>query len=137
MDACRQADSTKLKKYLSPEVVNFKHPYTGDTPLHCAVASPFPKRKQIIEILIRKSPTLNEKNKDFLTSLHVAADHSHYDAMDILLRHNAKVNALDGLGQTALHRFIKMFHIYRSKYVNSILITILMKMFFFLSTFFY
>ncbi|XP_043469121.1 poly [ADP-ribose] polymerase tankyrase isoform X1 [Leptopilina heterotoma] len=104
LDACRQADSTKLKKYLSPEVVNFKHPYTGDTPLHCAVASPFPKRKQIIEILIRKSPTLNEKNKDFLTPLHVAADHSHYDAMDILLRHNAKVNALDGLGQTSLHR---------------------------------
>ena len=105
LDACRQADLTKLKKYLSQEVVNFKHPYTGDTPLHCAVASPYPKRKQVIESLIRKNAALNEKNKDFLTPLHVATDHSHYDAMDVLLRHNAKVNALDGLGQTALHRY--------------------------------
>jgi len=105
LDACRQADLTKLKKYLSQEVVNFKHPYTGDTPMHCAVASPYPKRKQIIEALIRKNAAMNEKNKDFLTPLHVATDHSHYDAMDILLRHNTKVNALDGLGQTALHRY--------------------------------
>lgn len=104
LDACRQADLTKLKKYLSQEIVNFKHPYTGDTPMHCAVASPYPKRKQVIEALIRKNAAMNEKNKDFLTPLHVATDHSHYDAMDILLRHNAKVNALDGLGQTALHR---------------------------------
>ncbi|XP_063992926.1 poly [ADP-ribose] polymerase tankyrase [Diachasmimorpha longicaudata] len=104
LDACRQADLVKLKKYLSADVVNFKHPYTGDTPLHCAVASPYPKRKQIIEALIRKNGSLNEKNKDFLTPLHVATDHSYYDAMDVLLRHNARVNALDGLGQTALHR---------------------------------
>lgn len=108
MDACRQADLTKFKKYLSQEVVNFKHPYTGDTPLHCAVASPYPKRKQVIESLIRKNAALNEKNKDFLTPLHVATDHSHYDAMDVLLRHNAKVNALDGLGQTALHRYCEL-----------------------------
>ncbi|XP_015178417.1 PREDICTED: tankyrase-2 isoform X3 [Polistes dominula] len=107
LDACRQADPTKLKKYLSQDVVNFKHPYTGDTPLHCAVASPYPKRKQIIEILIRKNAAMNEKNKDFLTPLHVATDHSHYDAMDILLRHNAKVNELDGLRQTALHRCVR------------------------------
>ncbi|XP_050594456.1 poly [ADP-ribose] polymerase tankyrase isoform X2 [Bombus affinis] len=107
LDACRQADLTKLKKYLSQEVINFKHPYTGDTPLHCAVASPYPKRKQVIESLIRKNAALNEKNKDILTPLHVATDHSHYDAMDVLLRHNAKVNALDGLGQTALHRCVR------------------------------
>lgn len=108
LDACRQADLTKLKKYLSQEVVNFKHPYTGDTPLHYAVASPYPKRKQVIESLIRKNAALNEKNKDYLTPLHVATDHSHYDAMDVLLRHNAKVNALDGLGQTALHRYCEL-----------------------------
>lgn len=72
--------------------------------MHCAAASPYPKRKQIVEILIRKNFPLNEKNKDFLTPLHLATDHSHYDVMDLLLAHNAKVNALDGLGQTALHR---------------------------------
>nr|CAD7429306.1 unnamed protein product [Timema monikensis] len=33
LEASRQADPTKVKKYLTPDVVNFKHPYTGDTPL--------------------------------------------------------------------------------------------------------
>lgn len=33
LEAARQADLTKVKKYLSPDLVNFKHPYTGDTPL--------------------------------------------------------------------------------------------------------
>ncbi|KAJ9596393.1 hypothetical protein L9F63_012556 [Diploptera punctata] len=104
LEAARQADPAKVKKYLAPDVVNFKHPYTGDTPLHCAVSSPYPKRKQVLETLVRKGAHLNEKNKEFLTPLHVAADNSHYDVMDALLRHGAKVNALDGLGQTALHR---------------------------------
>lgn len=104
LDAARQADPTKLKKYLSSDIINFKHPYTGDTALHAVVSSPFPKRKQVLETLIRKGAHLNEKNKDFLTPLHIAVDNSHYDLMDVLLRHGAKVNALDGLGQTALHR---------------------------------
>lgn len=47
---------------------------------------------------------MNEKNKDFLTPLHIASDLSHFDSMDLLLKSGAKVNALDGLGQTALHR---------------------------------
>lgn len=33
LEACRQADAARLKKFLSPEVINFKHPYTGNTPL--------------------------------------------------------------------------------------------------------
>lgn len=104
MEAVRQADTNKLKKYLSPDIINFKHPYTGDNVVHVVVSSLFPKKKQILETLIRKGVHLNEKNKDFLTPLHIAADNSHFDLMDILLRNGAKVNALDGLGQTALHR---------------------------------
>uniref|UniRef100_A0A7R9EAC2 Poly [ADP-ribose] polymerase n=1 Tax=Timema monikensis TaxID=170555 RepID=A0A7R9EAC2_9NEOP len=71
---------------------------------HCASSSPYLKRKQVLETIIRKGAHLNEKNKEMLTPLHVASDNSHSDAMDVLLRHGAKVNALDGLGQTALHR---------------------------------
>ncbi|KAK6638711.1 hypothetical protein RUM43_006978 [Polyplax serrata] len=104
LEACRQTDPTRVKKYLSAELVSFKHPYTGDTPLHCVAASPYPKRKQVLETLIRKGANLNEKNKNFLTPLHLAADKSYYDVLDALLRHGAKVNALDDLGQTALHR---------------------------------
>lgn len=40
----------------------------------------------------------------FLTALHLATDKSYYDVMELLLEKGAKVNALDNLGQTALHR---------------------------------
>ncbi|KAF8774082.1 Poly [ADP-ribose] polymerase tankyrase-1 like protein [Argiope bruennichi] len=104
LEATRLADPARVKKALTLDVINFKHPFTHDTPLHCAAGSPYPKRKHVTEILIRKGASLNEKNKEFLTPLHVAADKSHYDVIDVLLKHGAKVNALDALGQTALHR---------------------------------
>lgn len=107
LDACRQADVPRLKKILTTDVVNFVHPYTSDTPLHIAVVSVYPKRKQVVEILIRKGALLNEKNKDFLTALHLAADNSYLDIMDLLLKNNADVNSLDGLGQTCLHRMAR------------------------------
>ncbi|XP_015929424.1 poly [ADP-ribose] polymerase tankyrase-2 [Parasteatoda tepidariorum] len=104
LEASRLADPQRVKKFLCLDVINFKHPFTGDTALHCAVSSLYPKRKQVCEILIRKGASLNEKNKEFLTPVHIAADKSHFDVLDVLLKHGAKVNALDGLGQTALHR---------------------------------
>ena len=33
LEGSRQSDLARVKKYLSSETVNFKHPYTGDTPL--------------------------------------------------------------------------------------------------------
>lgn len=33
LDACRIADPSRVKKFISSDVVNFKHPYTGNTPL--------------------------------------------------------------------------------------------------------
>uniref|UniRef100_A0ABM0N060 Poly [ADP-ribose] polymerase n=1 Tax=Saccoglossus kowalevskii TaxID=10224 RepID=A0ABM0N060_SACKO len=104
LEACRQADITRIKKQLSLDIVNFKHPLTNDTPLHCTAASVYPKRKQATELLIRKGGNLNDKNKEFLTPLHVATDKGHFDVMETLLKHGAKVNGLDSLGQTALHR---------------------------------
>lgn len=62
--------------------------------------SPYPKRKQVVETLVRKGAHLNEKNKELLTPLHISTDLSHYDLMDTLLRLGVKVNALDALGQT-------------------------------------
>lgn len=94
LQACRQADITKLKKNLTAETCNFVHPYTGDTPLHSVSMSIYPKRKQVIDILIRKGSLLNEKNKNLLTPLHIAADHSLYEIIDTLLKNGAKVNAL-------------------------------------------
>ncbi|XP_049516904.1 poly [ADP-ribose] polymerase tankyrase-1 [Dermacentor silvarum] len=71
---------------------------------HVVAVSPLPKRKQAIELLLRKNANINEKNEEYLTPLHLAADKSHLDVVDILIKNGAKVNALDSLGQTALHR---------------------------------
>lgn len=103
-DAVRQLDIPRMKKLLTPDTVNFQHPHTGNTALHYVASSVYPKRKQVMEILLRKGASPNEKNKDFLTPLHICADNSHYDLMDVLLKNGAKVNAIDSLGQTCLHR---------------------------------
>ena len=58
-----QADVAKAKKALTPDTINFKHPYSYDTPLHCAAASSFAKRKGVVEMLYRKGANLNDKNK--------------------------------------------------------------------------
>uniref|UniRef100_A0A8C2AE89 Poly [ADP-ribose] polymerase n=1 Tax=Cyprinus carpio TaxID=7962 RepID=A0A8C2AE89_CYPCA len=104
LQAAREADMTKVKKTLALEIINFKHPQTQETALHCAVTSPHPKRKQVTELLLRKGANVNEKNKDFMTPLHVAAERAHNDIMEVLQKHGAKMNAVDTLGQTALHR---------------------------------
>ncbi|XP_059398460.1 poly [ADP-ribose] polymerase tankyrase-1-like isoform X1 [Carassius carassius] len=104
LQAAREADMTKVKKTLALEIINFKHPQTHETALHCAVSSPHPKRKQVTELLLRKGANVNEKNKDFITALHVAAERAHNDIMEVLQKHGAKMNAVDTLGQTALHR---------------------------------
>ncbi|XP_055746686.1 poly [ADP-ribose] polymerase tankyrase-2-like isoform X2 [Salvelinus fontinalis] len=103
LQAAREADLPRLKKHLSPETMTFKHPLTHETALHCAATSPYPKRKQVCEFLLRKGANVNEKTKDFLTPLHLASENSHNDIIEVLVRHEAKVNALDNLGQTALH----------------------------------
>jgi tankyrase len=30
LEACRQADPQRLKKFLGADIINFKHPYTGE-----------------------------------------------------------------------------------------------------------
>ena len=67
---------------------------------HAAVSSPFVKRKPVAELLVRRGAALNEKNKELLTPLHVATDCNHADSVELLLKHGAKVNALDSHGQT-------------------------------------
>ncbi|XP_031426376.1 tankyrase, TRF1-interacting ankyrin-related ADP-ribose polymerase b [Clupea harengus] len=104
LQAAREADMAKVKKTLALEIISFKHPQTHETALHCSVASPHPKRKQVTELLLRKGTNVNEKNKDFMTPFHVAAERAHNDVLEVLQKHGAKVNALDTLGQTALHR---------------------------------
>uniref|UniRef100_A0A8C1GGF7 Poly [ADP-ribose] polymerase n=1 Tax=Cyprinus carpio TaxID=7962 RepID=A0A8C1GGF7_CYPCA len=111
LQAAREADMARFKKHLSLETINFKHPLTQETALHCVSTSPYPKRKQICELLLRKGASVNEKNKDFLTPLHLAAEKSHNDIIEVLVKHEAKVDAVDHLGQTALHRAAHLGHL--------------------------
>lgn len=93
----------KRKIFHNTEVMLHAGMYTCNYVLslqHCAVASTGSKRRGIVEALLRKGAPLQEKNKEFLTPLHVCADKGHCDIMELLLKHGSKVNALDGLGQT-------------------------------------
>uniref|UniRef100_A0A8C5E3V4 Poly [ADP-ribose] polymerase n=1 Tax=Gouania willdenowi TaxID=441366 RepID=A0A8C5E3V4_GOUWI len=119
LQAAREADMAKVKKTLVLEIISFKHPQTNETALHCAVASPHPKRKQVTELLLRKGANINDKNKDFMTPLHVAAERAHNDILEVLQKHGAKVNAVDTLGQTALHRAALAGHIQTCKLLLS------------------
>ncbi|MEE6485606.1 hypothetical protein FKM82_014347 [Ascaphus truei] len=111
LQAAREADMARMKKHLSLEMVNFKHPHTHETALHCAALSPYPKRKQVSELLLRKGANINEKTKDFLTPLHIASEKAHNDVVEVLVKHEAKVNGLDNLGQTCLHRAAHCGHL--------------------------
>ncbi|XP_043569081.1 poly [ADP-ribose] polymerase tankyrase-2-like [Chiloscyllium plagiosum] len=110
LQAAKEADVTCVKKHLSLENVNFKHPRTRETALHCAAASPYPKRKQVAELLLRKGANVDEKTKDFLTPLHVASEKAHNDIIEVLIKNDTKVNALDRLGQTPLHKAAQYGH---------------------------
>nr|XP_020658845.1 tankyrase-2 [Pogona vitticeps] len=111
LQAARESDVARVKKHLSLEIVNFRHPQTHETALHCAAASPYPKRKQVCELLLRKGANINEKTKDFLTPLHVASEKAHNDVIEIVVKHEAKVSALDNLSQTSLHRAAHCGHL--------------------------
>ncbi|XP_066509234.1 poly [ADP-ribose] polymerase tankyrase-1-like isoform X2 [Hoplias malabaricus] len=110
LQAAREGDVAKVKK-TQQEIISFKHPHSHDSALHCAVASPHPKRKQVTELLLRKGANIHDKNKDFMTPFHVAAERAHNDVLEVLQKHGAKVNAVDTLGQTALHRAALSGHI--------------------------
>ncbi|XP_028286164.1 poly [ADP-ribose] polymerase tankyrase-2-like [Parambassis ranga] len=111
LQAARDADMFRVKKHLTLETINFKHPHVQETALHCASASPYPRRKQVCELLLRKGANVNERTKDLLTPLHLASEKAHNDVIEVLVKHEAKVNAVDHLGQTALHRAAHCGHL--------------------------
>ncbi|KAF2351357.1 Ankyrin repeat [Trinorchestia longiramus] len=104
LEACRQGDAAKLKRLLTSQLVAFSHPFTHDTPLHCAVSCGGARCRAVVELLLRKGAgsLASEKNKDQLTPLHLASQCGPVaaDLLELMLRHGAKVNVLDGMGQT-------------------------------------
>lgn len=104
LDACSFGDIPRVKKFLSPETVNFPDFYTEDTPMHVAARSTSPKRLQVMELLVKRNADLNLPNKSGEMPLHLATDLQHHDAMELLLKNGARVNLLGSFSETALHR---------------------------------
>ncbi|XP_046709984.1 poly [ADP-ribose] polymerase tankyrase-2-like isoform X3 [Silurus meridionalis] len=111
LQAAHESDLFRVKKHLSLETGNFKHPQTHETALHYASASRYSKRKQVCEILLRKGANINDKTKNLLAPLHLAAKKSHNDIIELLVKHEAKVNVTDSQGQTPLHRTAQCGHL--------------------------
>ena len=58
---------------------------------HYAVAAPTAKRKAMVDILVRKGGDVNLGNRDGITALHIAAEKSHLDVLEMLLKIGAQV----------------------------------------------
>lgn len=103
LDACAFGDIPRVKKFLSTETVNFPDFYTEDTPLHVVARSTSPKRLQVLELLLKKSPEMNVANKNGEVPLHLATEMQHHDIMEFLLKNGASVNIEGPFSESALH----------------------------------
>ncbi|XP_012505275.1 PREDICTED: tankyrase-1 [Propithecus coquereli] len=96
LQAAREADLAKVKKTLALEIINFKQPQSHETalstPLHLAAGY---NRVRIVQLLLQHESTpIRTSDVDYrLLEASKAGD-----------LETVKMNALDTLGQTALHR---------------------------------
>ncbi|CAF1408733.1 unnamed protein product [Rotaria sp. Silwood1] len=112
LDAIHNGDTSRVKKLLTNETINFRHFKTGDSPLHVACTSSSSKhRRQIFEMLIRRGALVNALNTAQMAPIHICAAADHDDLLEILFKHNADINLLDGQGQTSLHHAVKNGHL--------------------------
>ncbi|GKU13752.1 ankyrin-1 isoform x6 [Fusarium langsethiae] len=78
-----------------------RHPKTGGTTLHFAIASP--KSLTLLTRLIEKGVDVNSVDNEGVTALHIAAQRRGIGFLRFLLEHDAAVDAIDyGLGGTPL-----------------------------------
>jgi tankyrase len=55
------------------------------------VAAPTAKRKTMVDMLIKKGGDVNSGNRDGTAPLHIAAEKSHLDVLEMLLKIGAQV----------------------------------------------
>ncbi|KHJ42648.1 Poly(ADP-ribose) polymerase catalytic domain protein [Trichuris suis] len=107
LTACQKGDLANFKRYLSESTVNFRNPYTGENALHILCNASRDTDLFMVKALVAAGVNVNERNKNLLSPLHMAADRGCIELINLLIESGANVNLLDGLGQTSLHRCTK------------------------------
>ncbi|VDO05956.1 unnamed protein product [Rodentolepis nana] len=100
----------------TPDLIHFRHPFSGDTTLHMACKADrtiregeeitdikLSLRRQLIEFLISRGVSLHERNAEGRTALHLASASGCMEAILTLSQHGATVNAVDSQGYSPLH----------------------------------
>ena len=65
--------------------------------------------KETVEVLISHGANINEKNKNGIAALHVAAMYNNKETVEVLISHGANINEKNKDGITALH--LSLIHI--------------------------
>ena len=81
---------------------------SGETPLHCAVTTPWTVKAA--EILITKGADVNARDDSGETPLHWAARSGQKEAVELLIAKGANISAKDSQGRTALGWAIDQKH---------------------------
>ena len=88
---------------------------TGDTALHHAVALDYNSVKEdyhrvVVDMLLERGASVDARNRDRMTPLHVACAYDNTCAAAFLLERGASVVAVDCDGNTALHHAVGIVH---------------------------
>lgn len=83
-------------------VQQFVHPFTLENAIHVALgSSPQSQLKKVVETLIKKGVSVNDKSKDGVSSAHLCADrHDGVEVMEMLLKAGCNANSIDANGET-------------------------------------
>lgn len=98
-------DTVKAKQMIlnKPEILSVKGKL-GQTPLMAATAF---NRKELVELIVRNSKTINEQDKGGATALHIAARNGNIEIAKILIENGANINLKDNQDYTPLTRAIE------------------------------
>ena len=102
LHSCRSGDVSRVKKHSDQLIQQFQHPFTLENALHVALAScPQPQLKKVVETLIKKGVAINDKNKDGISPLTVAAGRpDSLEVIEVLLKAGCNANSIDANGET-------------------------------------
>ena len=79
----QSSDLFQLKKLAANDTINFQHPQTHNASLHYAVLSSNPKRRQAVELIVKRGADLCLLNQQKLSALHLSVVKQHSDSTEV------------------------------------------------------